>query len=57
MASYRHVQYQKKLMIQSKENLVTDGQTDWRTDRQMDESDLLDRYASNVGRPTYSVSL
>ena len=28
MVSYHHVQYQKKLMIQSWENLVTDGQTD-----------------------------
>ena len=41
MVSYHHVQYQKKLMIQSPENLVTDGQTDrWTdrlTDRQMDQ--------------------
>ena len=28
MVSYHHVQYQKKLMIQSWENLVTDGRTD-----------------------------
>ena len=28
MVSYHHVQHQKKLMIQSWENLVTDGQTD-----------------------------
>ena len=28
MVSYHHVQYQKKLIIQSWENLVTDGQTD-----------------------------
>ena len=28
MISYHHVQYQKKLMIQSWENLVTDRQTD-----------------------------
>ena len=27
MVSYQHVQYQKKLMIQFWENLVTDGQT------------------------------
>ena len=27
MVSYHHVQYQKKVMIQSWENLVTDGQT------------------------------
>ena len=28
MLSYHHVQYQEKLMIQSWENLVTDGRTD-----------------------------
>ena len=32
MVSYHHVQYQKKLMIQSWENLVTDGRTYRRTD-------------------------
>ena len=31
MVNYHHVQYQKKLMIQSWENLVTYGQTDRRT--------------------------
>ena len=31
MFSYHHVQYQKKLMILSWENLVTDGQADWPT--------------------------
>ena len=31
MVSYHHVLYQKKLMIQSCENLVTEGQTDRRT--------------------------
>ena len=36
MVSYHHVQYQKKLMIQSRENLVTDGRTDRWTDRQTD---------------------
>ena len=36
MASYHHVQYQKTLMIQSWENLVTNGQADWRTDRGTD---------------------
>ena len=35
MVSYP-VQYQKKLMIQSSENLVTDGQTDRQRDRQTD---------------------
>ena len=34
MVSYHYVQYQKKLMIQSWENLVTDERTDGRTDRQ-----------------------
>ena len=31
MVSYHHGQYQKKLLIQSWENLVTDGQADRRT--------------------------
>ena len=31
MVSYHHVQYQKKLMVQSWENLVTDRWTDRRT--------------------------
>ena len=31
MGGYHHVQYQKKLTIQSRENLVTDRQTDRRT--------------------------
>ena len=35
MVSSHHVQYQKKLMIQSLENLVTDGQTDRQTNRRM----------------------
>ena len=42
---FRHVQYQKKLMMQSWENLVTDGQTerrtDGKTDGQTDESDTV----------------
>ena len=32
MVSYHYVQYQKKLMIQSCKNLVTNGQTDIQTD-------------------------
>ena len=32
MVSYHHVQYQKKLMIQSSEKLVTDEQADRYTD-------------------------
>ena len=52
MVSYNHVQYQKKLMIQSWENLVTDGRTDGRTDGQTDESDFIGRCQTNVERPT-----
>ena len=47
MISYHHVQYQKKLMIQFWENLVTDG----RTDGQTDESDFIGRCPTNVKRP------
>ena len=43
MVSYHHVQYQKKLMIQSWENLVTDCQTD--------QSDFTGRCLTNVKRP------
>ena len=43
MISYYHVQYQKKLMIQSSENLVMDGLTD--------ESDFARRCLTNVERP------
>ena len=35
MANYHYVQYQKKLMIQSLENLVTDGERDRQTNRLM----------------------
>ena len=34
-------------MIQYPESLVTDGQTDW----QMDESDLIGRWKTNVKHP------
>ena len=34
MVSFHHVQHQKKLSIQSLENLVTDGQTEGQTDGQ-----------------------
>ena len=47
-ASYHHVQYQKKLRIQSVENLMTDGQTDGQTD----ESDFIGRCSTNVERPS-----
>ena len=36
MATYHHVQYQKKLMIQSSENLVRDGLMDGQTEGQTD---------------------
>ena len=42
MVSYHHVQYQKKLMIQPWENLVTDCQTDQQT-----ESDFIGHYPKN----------
>ena len=51
IVSYHHVQYQKKLMIQSWENLVTDGQTDKRTDRQTDKSDFIGHCSTNTKRP------
>ena len=45
MVSYHQVQYQKKIMIQSWENLVMDGwtdrQTDQQTDGQTDENDYF----------------
>ena len=50
MVSYHHVQYQKKLMIQSWENIVTDGQTDGQTDRLADENDFTGRCSTNVER-------
>ena len=52
MVTYHHVQYQKKLMIQSLENLVTNGQTDGQTDRQTDESDLIVHCRTNIEHPT-----
>ena len=42
MVSYHHVQYQKKLMLQSWENLVTDRRT---------ESHFIGRCPTNVERP------
>ena len=36
MVGYHYLQYQKKLMIQSRENSVMDGQTDRPTDRLTD---------------------
>ena len=46
----------KKLMIQSWENLVMDGQTDAQTDAQSDKSDFIGRCPSNVKRPTTTTS-
>ena len=43
----------KKLIIQSWENLVTDGRMDGQTDRQTDESDSTERYPTNVECPTF----
>ena len=55
MVSYHHVQYQKKLMIEPWENLVTDRQTDRPTDRrtdgQTDDSDFIGRCPTNAKRP------
>ena len=48
MISYHRVQYQKKIMIQSLENLLMDG----RTDRQTDEIGFMVRCPTNVRRPT-----
>ena len=47
MVSYHHVQYQKKLIIQSRENLVTDR---W-TDGQTNESDFIGRCPTKVECP------
>ena len=51
VVSFHHVQFQKKLMIQSRENLVTDG----RTDGQTDESDFIRRCPTNVEHPTLTI--
>ena len=47
--SYHHVQYQKKLMILSWENLVTDGQTD--------ERDFIKRSPTDVEHPIKNLEL
>ena len=47
MVSYHHVQYQKKLMIQSWKNLVTDNPIY----RQMDKSDFVGCCLTNVECP------
>ena len=57
MVSYHHVQYQKKLMIQSWESLVADrwldGQMDWEMDRQTDKSDFIGCCPTNVEHPKH----
>ena len=55
MVSYHHAQYQKKLMNQSSENLVTDGQANKQTDRRTDESDFIGRCPTNIERPTSEI--
>ena len=50
MVSYHHVQYQKRQIIQSWENLLTDGWTDRRTEGQKNESDFVGRCPTNVER-------
>ena len=59
MISYHHVQYQKKVINQSWEDLVTDRQTDkqtdgctgTQTDGQMDKSDFIGLYLTKVEHP------
>ena len=42
---------ESNLMMQSWENLVTDGRTDGQADKQMDESDFRGRSPTNIERP------
>ena len=60
MISYHHVQYQKKVINQSCEDLVlsdretdkqTDGCTGTQTDGQMDKSDFIGPYLTKVEHP------
>ena len=55
MVSDNHVQYQKKLMIQSSENLVTDRQMDqWMNQwigRQRGQSDFKGHCQTTIERP------
>ena len=53
MISYPRVQYQKKLIVQSWEDLVTDGQAD----RQTDENDFIGRCPTNVDYPTNNLRI
>ena len=58
MACYHHVKYQKKLIIQSWENLVTeermDRQTERWTDEQTDKSDFIERSPTKVWNPKWN---
>ena len=51
MVSYLHVQYQKKLQIQSLENLVTERQTDRPTEGQAHKSDSIGCCPTNIECP------
>ena len=42
---------ESNLMMQSWENLVTDGRTDGQADKQMDESDFRGHSPTNIERP------
>ena len=65
IVSYHHVLYQKKLMIQSWENLVTyirkngrtDGQTDRRTDRQTYNSFMISWTCKRIGKKVNRLKL
>ena len=50
MVSYYHAQYQEKLMIQSWENLVTNGWTERWTE---DDSDFIGHYPTKVEFPKW----
>ena len=51
MVIYHHVRYQKNLMIQSWENLVTVGQMDGQINRQTDKSDFIGHCSTNNDHP------
>ena len=53
IVSYHHVQHQKKLMIQSWENLVTDRRKDRQTDKQID---FIGRCPTIIERSKYKQS-
>ena len=51
MVRYHYVQHQKKLMIQSWENLVTYGQMDIEMDQQTDKSNFMGHCPTNLEHP------